>query len=90
MKKDTKTLTPLLVVLRQLGDEARRSEFAAAASTPINYLYQLASCKRQSCSALKAKRISDASVLMHEKYGSDVITMEQIATMCPLPGASAS
>lgn len=90
METQNPEITPLLRLLRQLGTEPKRGEFAREAGTSVNYLYQLAGCKRASCSALKAKRIADASVLMHEKYGSDVITMEQIATMCPLPGARAS
>ena len=90
MTTQNSRITPLLQLLRQLGTEPQRGAFAHEAGTSVNYLYQLAGCKRGSCSALKAKRIADASVLMHEKYGTDVLTMEQIATMCPLPGAEES
>lgn len=84
MKKYTsKCETPLLEVLRQLGSDARRTEFAAAAGTSVNYLYQLAGCNRRTCGAHLAKRIADASCEMALRYGSDELTMEQIATMCP-------
>ena len=85
MKKPTsKCETPLLEVLRQLGSDERRTEFADAAGTSVNYLYQLAGCNRRACSARLAKRIADASCEMTLRYGSDELTMEQIATMCPV------
>lgn len=74
--------TPLLHVLRQLENSGQRQDFADAAGTTVNYLYQLGSCKRTSCSARKAKAIADASVHMHLMYGSDVLTVDTIATMC--------
>ena len=74
--------TPLLQVLRQLGNDDRRKEFADLANTKTNYLYQLASCKRASCSAKKAVAIAAASVQMSVLYGSDVLTVGDIATMC--------
>lgn len=82
---DTKDCrTPLLAVLRQLGNDDRRKEFADLANTKVNYLYQLASCKRASCSAAKALAISAASVAMSAQYGSDLLTVGQIATMCSI------
>ena len=82
--KPEKTPTPLLRVLQQLENGARRQEFATLAGTTTNYLYQLGSCQRDSCSARKAKGIADASVVMSKKYGSDVLTLDTIATMCPV------
>lgn len=77
--------TPLLTILRQLGSDERRNEFAALAGTSVAYLYQLAGCKRGACRTRLAKGIADASVRMHNKYETDTITMETLAMMCPLP-----
>ncbi len=77
--------TPLLTILRQLGSDERRDEFATMAGTSTAYLYQLAGCKRGACRARLAKGIADASVRMHNRYETDVITMETLAMMCPLP-----
>ena len=74
--------TPLLHVLRQLGTDDKRNEFAALAGTSRLYLYQLSICSRKSCRADLAKRIADASVVMAEKYGTQVLTLEVISTMC--------
>lgn len=76
--------TPLLAILRQLGSDDRRDEFARIAGTSSAYLYQLAGCKRGSCRARLAKGIADASVEMHARYGTDTITVDALATMCPL------
>ena len=76
--------TPLLTILRQLTNDTQRAEFATLAGTSTAYLYQLAGCKRGACRTRLAKGIVDASVVMHERYGSDPITMETLATMCPL------
>lgn len=77
--------TPLLAVLRQLQTDERRGEFAALAGTSTTYLYQLAGCHRGSCRIHLAKAIVDAAAQMHRLYGSDLITMDDLATMCPLP-----
>lgn len=82
--KTTDCRTPLLLVLRQLENSTRRQEFADAAKTPVNYLYQLGSCQRASCRADKAKAIADASVTMNLLYGTDVLTVDTIATMCAI------
>lgn len=74
--------TPLLHVLRQLGTDDKRNEFAALAGTSRLYLYQLSICSRRSCRADLAKRIADASVVMAEKYGTQVLTLEVLSTMC--------
>ena len=74
--------TPLLHVLRQLGTDDKRNEFAALAGTSRLYLYQLSICSRKSCRADLAKRIADASVVMSSKYGTQVLTLEVISTMC--------
>lgn len=77
--------TPLLAILRQLGTAEKRKEFAAKANTSVAYLYQLASCARGACRTRLAKGIADASVEMHKLYGTDIVTMDTLATMCPLP-----
>lgn len=82
---DTTTArTPLLAVLRQLSDDERKA-FATLAGTTVNYLYQLASCQRRSCSVAKAVAIAAASVEISMRHGSDILTVGQIATMCSLP-----
>lgn len=91
MQQDTKTQgrrgqradtapTPLLTILRQLDNNERRDEFATLAGTSRGYLYQL-SGRFRSCNVVLARRIADASVRMHAKYGSDIVTMEQLADM---------
>ena len=74
--------TPLLHVLRQLGTDDKRNEFATLAGTSRLYLYQLSICSRKSCRADLAKRIADASVVMSSKYGTQVLTLEGLSTMC--------
>lgn len=81
--------TPLLHVLRQLGTDDKRNEFAALAGTSRLYLYQLSICSRRSCRADLAKRIADASVVMAEKYGTQVLTLELLSTMCADSGVCA-
>lgn len=80
----TTAMTPLLVILRQLGTAEKRDEFARMAGTSTAYLYQLAGCNRGACRARLAKAIADASVAMNLIYGTDVVTMETLATMCPV------
>ena len=74
--------TPLLRVLRDLATDDKRNEFAALAGTSRLYLYQLSICSRKSCRADLAKRIADASVVMSSKYGTQVLTLEGLSTMC--------
>ena len=74
--------TPLLHVLRDLATDDKRNEFAALAGTSRLYLYQLSICSRRSCRADLAKRIADASVVMAQKYGTQVLTLEVICSMC--------
>ena len=76
--------TPLLAVLRHLGTGPKRLEFATAAGTSVGYLYQLAGCYegRQGCRPELARRIADASVKMHKRYKSPVLTVEQVTAMC--------
>ena len=81
--------TPLLHVLRQLGTDDKRNEFATLAGTSRLYLYQLSICSRKSCRADLAKRIADASVVMAEKYGTQVLTLEGLSTMCVGSGVCA-
>lgn len=79
--------TPLLALLRDLETDDKRNEFAMLAGTTRVYLYQLAGCNTQACRSRLAKSIADASVAMHERYGTQAISMETLATMCPLPAA---
>ena len=82
MRNNNTPNTVLLRILRQLGTHERRHEFAVEAQTSVLYLYQLAGCHRGSCRTTLAQRIAKASQVMHERYGSDVATIEQIADMC--------
>lgn len=82
--------TPLLAVLRALESDAKRDEFAGLAGTSRLYLYQLSICNRRSCRADLAKRIADASVQMNMLYGTPVLTIEVISTMCADSGACAA
>ena len=72
----------MLAVLRQLGTDDKRDEFAGLAGTSRLYLYQLSICSRRSCRTDLARRIADASVVMAERYGTPVLTLEVISTMC--------
>jgi hypothetical protein len=89
MPRKNQAKTPLLAVLRQLETDDKRDEFAALAGTSRLYLYQLSICSRRSCRADLAKRIADASVVMAEKYGTQVLTLEVISTMCADSGVCA-
>ena len=82
MPRKNQPKTPLLQVLRDLATDDKRNEFAALAGTSRLYLYQLSICSRKSCRADLAKRIADASVVIAEKYGTQVLTLEGISTMC--------
>lgn len=75
--------TPLLKILRDLETDDRRDEFAALAGTSRGYLYQLASCARCAPRARLALALVNASAEMHEKYGTDQISLQELATMCP-------
>lgn len=74
--------TPLLNILRLLANPKRRDEFARLAGTSQNYLYQLGTCARTSCRIGLAKSIADASLVMARKYGTPVLTLEEVASMC--------
>lgn len=76
--------TPLLDILRQLGDKPKRDEFAELAGTSRIYLYQLAICSRVACRSDLAKRIADASVIMNQRYGTPVVTLDVLASMCSM------
>lgn len=82
MPRKNSPRTPLLAVLRQLGTDDKRDEFAGLAGTSRLYLYQLSICSRRSCRADLAKRIADASVVMNSKYGTQVLTLEVVGSMC--------
>lgn len=74
--------TPLLELLRQLENDAKRDEFATLCGTSRGYLYQLSICGRRSCRVDLAQRIADASVQIAAKYGTPTITVQVLATMC--------
>ena len=82
MPRKNSPRTPLLAVLRQLGTDDKRDEFATLAGTSRLYLYQLSICSRRSCRADLARRIADASVVMAEKYGTQVLTLDVLCSMC--------
>ena len=82
MPRKNQPRTPLLAVLRQLETDDKRDEFARLAGTSRLYLYQLSICSRRSCRADLAKRIADGSVVMHEKYGTQVLTLDVLCSMC--------
>lgn len=73
--------TPLLATLRALEPQQRR-EFATLAGTSVSYLYALGTCDRKGCRSPLAKGIADASCAMAAKYGSPVVTQDELATMC--------
>lgn len=76
--------TPLLEILRNLGVDARRDEFALLAGTSRLYLYQLAGCYTKACRTDLALAITKASLVMHDKYQCGYIDMHTLATMCPV------
>ena len=80
-------VTPLLAALRACS-VPEQHEWAALAGTKRNYLYQLALCTRKSCRSGLARSIAEASVAMHVKTTGRIpkVTMEELASMCPLPG----
>lgn len=81
MKQEPRS-TPLLALLRELETDDKRQEFAMYAGISVLYLYQLAGCHRKSCSAFKALEIENASINMNMMYGTRIVTMAELATMC--------
>lgn len=84
MRSNQRIETPLLALLRALGTKKRRDEFAAAAGTTEGYLYQLAGCSRKHCRAALCKAIADTSIAFAKKYKTPAISMDDLATMCPV------
>lgn len=80
--RKTPPATPLLALLRELKTAERRAEFARACGTSVNYLYQLGTCARTSCRVGLARKIADASAVFARKYGTPVLTVEAVSTMC--------
>lgn len=76
--------TPLLKILRGLTPP-QRTEFAKLAGTSVSYIYQLAGCNRTSCRTVLTRGLAEASVVMAKKYGTPVVTMQELAAMCDLP-----
>lgn len=74
--------TPLLELLRALETDERRDEFAELAGTTRMYAYQLGTCQRRSCRTPLAVALAEASNRMNKKYGTPVISIEEIGTMC--------
>ena len=86
MPRKTPPRTPLLEVLRRCTlDE--QNEIARMAGTKRNYLFQLGSCQRKQTTLRKGLRIVQAVATMHARSCGRIpkITLEELATMCPLP-----
>lgn len=76
--------TPLALWLRKATTD-EREKLAQAAGTEVNYLYQLASCRREPKVGL-ALRIAWATESMQcERLPA--ISVEQLATMCAVGAA---
>ena len=82
MPRKNDPLTPLIALLRAL-DAEQRDDFACKTATPVSYLYALGACQR-TCSVKKARLIAETSREFNRLHGTPVVTMEQLATMCPL------
>lgn len=84
-KPYSKVETPLLEILRQLP-RGKKQELANRAGTSVNYLYQLGICHRKQPRTTTAMRIVNALNDMHvESLGAiPKITLEELATMCPV------
>ena len=72
--------TPLMALLRQL-DDVQRAALADKARTTVSYLHHIAGCAREPRVRL-AHRIAQASEWVNKRWGTAVITLEQLATMC--------
>ena len=80
-------VTPLLLFLRAASPD-QKERCAALAGTSVNYLYQLATCKRPNVSAAMAISVEDATRLMHNETGGElpVVTVRTLVTMCSVLG----
>lgn len=73
--------TPLIALLRALDDD-QRDLLAEWSDTSLSYLYALGSCSRKQCRVNKALQIQEATKRLNELYGTPVVTIEELATMC--------
>jgi DNA-binding transcriptional regulator YdaS (Cro superfamily) len=81
--KRIKRETPLAVWLREAQPE-ERERMARLAGTSINYLHQIAACRREPKVRL-ALSIAQATSEM-KRRGLAPIKVEQLATMCAVEG----
>jgi hypothetical protein len=79
--RSTEPKTPLIELLRDLTDEQRHL-FAKWSQTPLTYLYALGGCSRKACRSDKAVLIAQATQRLNKRFGTRVITVEELATMC--------
>lgn len=75
--------TPLAAWMRNASPE-QRERLAALAGTTVNYLWQIATCRRMPNAAL-ALGIEDGTRAMRTKK-LPIVTVRDIATMCALEG----
>jgi hypothetical protein len=87
---DPQVTTPLLAFLRACRED-EREKLAELAATPLNYLYQIATCKRPNPSVAKALRIEDATRYLHGNAPSrlQIVTVRDIGTMCQVGDGAA-
>jgi hypothetical protein len=69
-----------MALLRELTPE-QRGMLADKAGTTVNYLYHVSACSRQPRVGL-AKRISEATTWANKRWGTPVITLDDLASMC--------
>lgn len=80
--------TPLAAWMRAASID-QRERLAALAGTSVNYLWQIATCRRMPNAAL-ALGIEDGTKVMRAEASRraklPVVTVREIATMCALEG----
>lgn len=83
--RQTAVQTPLLEFLRACTPE-QRAAVSKTCDTHESYLYAIATCKRVKIGVQLAVAIAEATRTMHaESAGrTPVVTVEQIASMCPV------
>lgn len=84
MSKLSHKSTPLLEVLRRCTPE-EQNEIAAHAQTSRNYLYQIATCHRETTNLRKGVAIVEAVNRLHVRSLGRIpkVTIEELAYMCP-------
>ena len=78
-------VTPLLEALRA-ATPAEREKIAKLAATSVNYLYQVAICRRPSPRVRWSIAVEDAIATVHRDSGGRVplVTARDIAAMCAI------